>query len=365
MADFITLKLSATLPPGTSPTNGRGWRFRRPGHPLSCLGEMASIRVLAGLIPALLFGVPGCSATPSPEASEPSVSRPNAQPHRESTPSVDGPLVIGGADLTVVVDGGPLPIERAAVDEWIRNSAEEVSAYFGRFPVPSLKITVSPTGRRAIGFGQHWDGRYLKIRLGSRVTARDLERDWVMTHEMLHAAFPDLERRHKWMQEGLSTYLQRVIQTRSGKQSEAALWKGCVRQMPHGRPRAGDDGLDNTRSWGSLYWGGALYWMMADVEIRKATKGRKSLQDALVGILEKGGSGRANWTTARVVKVGDEATGTTVLTDLYRDMATRRGDVDLEQLWEQLGVVEEADGTVSFDETAQLAEIRRAISAPF
>jgi hypothetical protein len=316
------------------------------------------------LLSALLV-LGACSTSTNPEASEPTRAHGPAEPEETRRSSPGQPLKVGGSDLTVIVDGNPLPLDREQLHAWIAGSAEEVSQYFGRFPVPTLKITVTGTGRRPVGFGQHWDGRYLKIRLGSRVTADRLDRDWVMTHEMLHAAFPDLERRHKWMQEGLSTYLQRVVQTKSGRQSEAALWRSCVRQMHHGNPRASDRGLDNTRSWGSLYWGGALYWMVADIEIRKATDGHKSLQDALIGILDAGGSGRANWTSAKVIRIGDQATGTTVLTDLYEKMATQRGDVDVDALWQELGIREGAGGEVSFDDSAEFADIRQAISAPY
>ena len=42
--------------------------------------------------------------------------------------------------------------------------------------------------------------------------------------------------------------------------------------MPKGLPQAGDQGLDNTGTWGREYWGGAMFCLLADIEIRKATK---------------------------------------------------------------------------------------------
>ena len=54
--------------------------------------------------------------------------------------------------------------------------------------------------------------------------------------------------------------------------------------------RDNDRGLDRTRTWGRTYWGGALFCLMADVEIRKQTGNRVGLQDALRTILSAGGS---------------------------------------------------------------------------
>ena len=45
-----------------------------------------------------------------------------------------------------------------------------------------------------------------------------------------------------------------------------------VRDMPKGLPQAGDEGLDNTDTWGRKYWGGAMFCLFADVEIRKANR---------------------------------------------------------------------------------------------
>ena len=89
------------------------------------------------------------------------------------------------------------------------------------------------------------------------------------------------------------------------------MWGDFVRDMPQGLPQAGDQGLDRTPTWGRTYWGGALFWLLADVQIREATHNQKGLQDAMRGILDAGGNITEDWTVERVVEVGDKATGTT------------------------------------------------------
>ena len=44
--------------------------------------------------------------------------------------------------------------------------------------------------------------------------------------------------------------------------------------------QGGGFGLDNTHTWGRTYWGGAMFCLLADVEIRRRTHNRRGLQDA-------------------------------------------------------------------------------------
>ena len=64
-----------------------------------------------------------------------------------------------------------------------------------------------------------------------------------------------------------------------------------------------------------------------------------------------------------MVAIADAGTGTHVLAELYARMKETPEEVDLTALWRELGVLS-ANGKVSFDETAPLAAIRRAITAP-
>jgi hypothetical protein len=61
--------------------------------------------------------------------------------------------------------------------------------------------------------------------------------------------------------------------------------------------------------------------------------------------------------------VGDKATGTTVLTDLYAKMGAKPYAPDLDALWRDLGVSVK-DRRAAFEDGARLAPIRRAITAP-
>jgi hypothetical protein len=69
------------------------------------------------------------------------------------------------------------------------------------------------------------------------------------------------------------------------------------------------------------------------------------------------------WDFRETLAIGDEATGTEVLTRQYEDMRFEARPTDLAAIWMQLGV-KNSTGTVSFEESAPLAAVRRAIEAP-
>ena len=64
----------------------------------------------------------------------------------------------------------------------------------------------------------------------------------------------------------------------------------------------------------------------------------------------------------RVLTVGDQATKTTVLKDLYNESGPKPGPVDLNALWKKLGV-NYGKGVITFDNSAPLAGIRTAITS--
>lgn len=140
------------------------------------------------------------------------------------------------------------------------------------------------------------------------------------------------------------------------------VWHDMVRDMPQGEPGDGDQGLDKTHTWARTYWGGALFCLQADVTIHRLTSNRRGLQDALRAIVAHGGTlDKENWSIERALKIGDEATDTKVLEDLYDQMKAKPVQVDLQGLWRELGVAGDGED-VTFNNDADLASARQAIT---
>jgi hypothetical protein len=269
----------------------------------------------------------------------------------------------GTSALEIGFGPGEFAVGQRRVAAWIDEAARVVSAYYGRFPVDRAMLLVLPTQGRGLGYGKALGngGASMLVPLGRRTGEAELNDDWVLVHEMLHLGFPSLPRQHIWLAEGIATYVEPIARARAGNLSAEAVWRGLLRGAPHGLPGPNDEGLDNTHTWGRTYWGGALFCLMADLQIRERTQNRRSLDDALRAVLEKGGNITARWDIARVLEVGDAATGLSVLRDLYQSMALRRQDVDLAVLWQRLGIKPSGKAIV-FDDAAPLAGVRRSIT---
>jgi hypothetical protein len=276
------------------------------------------------------------------------------------------------ASQTLPVPGGvidlTLPQEQLAVSQtdlldWINTAANTVSGYYGHFPVKHLTLRVRSDSGDSVhrGITYPWNGGLILIAVGRNATVADLKNDWMLTHEMIHLAFPSMADSHHWIEEGISTYVEPVSRARVGNISVARMWKEFVHDMPQGQPESGDHGLDRTPTWGRTYWGGAMFCLVADVRIRERTHNRKGLQDALRGILNGGGIITEDWEIEQALRLGDEATGTTVLMDLYREMRDKPAPVDLDQLWRKLGLQIQHDQVVFID-SAPEAAIRKAIT---
>jgi hypothetical protein len=281
--------------------------------------------------------------------------------------SVFGPLAVNEVHLpgwTVVVARRPedMPLPADALLEWVRTCANGVAAYYGRPPVPRLLVTLLRGSRRPVGYGTALGngGASIVVWLGE-TRLEHLARDWVLTHEMVHLAFPNLPRRYFWLEEGLATYVEPLIRARDGRLTVAEMWRGLLDGLPKGLPQGDDGGLDGTKRWGRTYWGGALFCLLADLEIRERSGGRRSLDDALRAINAAGGTIAVRWDLARALAEGDKATGTDVLQRLHQRFGPRAEPVDLPALFARLGVRRDGE-SVSFDDSAPLAALRRAMT---
>jgi hypothetical protein len=305
--------------------------------------------LLMGVLPAETAGW----STPSAEVLR--------EAHAEGSGWKTSALEIGGGTLHVLLRPSAHEVgDDERVLDWVRTCARSVTLYFGRFPVREVFLRIDRQPGRGVRGGMTFWGRRIRVSVGDATSAEDFSADWVLTHELFHLGFPDLPEANRYLEEGLSTYLEPIARTRAGVLPAAETWGRFVDGFPKGLPQAGDEGLDRTRSWGNTYWGGARFWLLADLEIRRRTKNARSLDDAIKGILAAGGDGSVHWDLARLLRVGDAATGTTVLADLHGELGFKPVKTDLDALWRRLGV--KPGWAVTFDDAAPEARLRRAIA---
>ncbi len=268
----------------------------------------------------------------------------------------------GGGEVELQLDEAITGDLKALVMRWIEKSAEAVVVYYGKFPVSKLQLAIAAGEGSGVGGGRSEPGNPPRIetRVGLRSSEHDLlVDDWVLVHEMIHQAIPYVSRKHFWMAEGLAVYVESIARVQAGHLPAEQIWRDFVRQMPRGISPDADKGLEFTRNHARVYWGGAVYFLLADVRMRERSGNTIGLQQALRGINAKLDF-RQEAEVPVILKAGDAATGMTVLMDLYDEMAMKPMVPDLEKLWADLGVKRGGE-TVAFDDAAPTAPIRRAI----
>jgi len=278
---------------------------------------------------------------------------------------VTSTLMIGGSRIDVTIqssDTPNAPLSQPDVMKWVQFAAESVAAYYTRFPVPHLTLRVISFDGTGVRHGMTWgrEGGLIVIHAGNKTTPAEFAEDWMLTHEMIHLAFPSMADEHHWIEEGISVYVEPIARIRAGHWTAVKMWSDLVRDMPKGEPQAGDQGLYHTHTWGRTYWGGALFCFVADVEIRKQTKNKKGLEDALRGILNAGGDINEDWALEKALMIGDQAVGLDVLEKLYADWKDKPVQVDLTAMWKELGI-EANGGTAVLKDDATMSAVRREI----
>jgi predicted metalloprotease with PDZ domain len=114
--------------------------------------------------------------------------------------------------------------------------------------------------------------------------------------------------------------------------------------------------------WGDTYWGGALFFLRADVLIRERTKGERSLDDAMLA-MHAAGNIRMSMPVVDLLALGDDATGGTELSDLYDELADDEEEFNLSEFFQKLGVSKNEAG-IQFDDEAPGAGMRKAMLSP-
>jgi hypothetical protein len=271
-------------------------------------------------------------------------------------------LVVQGSTLCVSIDDAA-PAFRQQLKDWISRSARIVADYYARFPAPlvTLRIRVEPGSGVRGGRTTNDSGLMIELTVGRDSSAADLANDWVLVHEMVHLALPEIGRAHNWLAEGLATYVEGIARAQFGNRDITDVWAEYRHSMPLGLPHDGEGGMDQTHTWGRTYWGGALFCLQADVNIREQTGNRIGLQTALRAILKETGGYAAARDIDDVLRIGDGATGTRVLQELYRETKETPVMPDLGALWLRLGVPDDPKSQ-PFDDHAPLAAIRLAIT---
>lgn len=183
---------------------------------------------------------------------------------------------------TITIDQQRLDISLLALDSpqksrqifhWVEQNARMVAALYGRFPVPQTQVLVVPIGhqKEAVPWAEVQRGGMPSVHYfvdQYRPISEYIE-DWTGVHEMSHLLIAKITYDTRWLSEGLASYYQHVAKARGNMLTPTQAWNKLKIGFAKGRKKQSGS-LRTSRSTKHIYWGGAAFYLLADLQLRAA-----------------------------------------------------------------------------------------------
>ncbi|WP_199242922.1 hypothetical protein [Vitiosangium sp. GDMCC 1.1324] len=252
------------------------------------------------------------------------------------------------AVMEVAVLGHMSRMDDAGLCAWLHQAASEVLTVRRHFPYPRITVRVIPVpGRQAPAvFGMVlWSSPpSVSVLVGQEAGPEFFPRDWVAVHELLHLAHPTFVPHIAWLSEGLATYYTELARARSGRQTPEQAWAELVSGFSRGRAAVGtrtmEDVMTHGASFQGIYWTGALFALLVDVELRRATGNTRSLDEVLERLASSGPTATFDEFGAAV----DAVAGRSLFHELLERHLSQPAFAGVEPLLQALGVEPGPDG---------------------
>ena len=254
-----------------------------------------------------------------------------------------------GTRLDVEVHGATDPERLKLLRRWLQEAAHAARLPSGRFPLSHARVIVREIDSRSrspVPWGQtRRDGEVSVLLFVRRGASFDeLRADWTAVHEFAHLAHPYLGREGRWLAEGLASYQQNVLRARAGLMTPEQAWQRLDAGIRRGEAVQSDAPIAELGRGGTMrtYWAGAVYWLEADLALRRAHG--MSLQQALDRYARSCLVGTAQVAPRDFVRALDRAAGVNVFERVYLRHATLRTMPPFEHAYRLLGLSRDGAG---------------------
>lgn len=224
------------------------------------------------------------------------------------------------AEITVAVLDDGFAMDDAAITSCVKRFAGLVGRYWGDFPADKLLVAVAPHRRVNDPFGRVpcGGGPALLMRISKQDSPKFLnEKDWMLTHELVHLGAPFAPARRPWFMEGMATYLEPLSRGLGGAIPRRAVWDEWARAMPKGAAAFNTEGLDGC---GHANWSGALFFLLAQYETAKLGR-LDGWAPCFSAFRSKVGEASQRTSVQNLMQICDAALGKPIMSKLYRRYA--------------------------------------------
>jgi hypothetical protein len=236
---------------------------------------------------------------------------------------VNLPIKLGNQTLRASILGINNQRKINSFKDWLTESVFAVSQLYGRFPIDQAQILVAPIGKRreAIPWAevQRAGLPAAHLFIDQYRPIQEFKKDWTTVHELSHLLIPRIEYRDRWLSEGLASYYQNVAKARAGLLSEQHAWQKLKRGFAKGR-KAFSGSLRSSRATKHLYWGGAAFFLLADIRLRNLPT-PQTLDQVLDALQSCCLPNDTLWNAEQFVNKMDSLSDTTIFSDLLKNEA--------------------------------------------
>ena len=286
-------------------------------------------------------------------------------------------LAFPGGQLAVAVLAADPPAAVQDVRDWLTANARALSKigsdggdglHLGR-----LQVLVVPIGHgdEPVPWGEvmRGGGDAVHLYIDQTQPPAAFLADWVLMHELSHLLHPNLEGDGRWLYEGLATYYQEALRARAGSLTEADAWQRLHQGFERGRidTRVGkglgaaSEAMMRQRDFMRVYWSGAAIALLADLELRRPSGGRQSLDRALLDLRRRYGPFDRAWGVWELIEALDEVTGSRVFSTLAKRWLPADRFPDLGEAYGALGLRAIDPKTLRLDAEPEAVRLRQQI----
>jgi hypothetical protein len=283
----------------------------------------------------------------------------------------DASIKIGKQTITIAYPDTFTPSERHVTHRWLQTVAGDMLTVYGELPKNRIRITIERSKHRSgpVPWGQVKRNNPTEVLLVINPDAgyAALLDDWTAFHELSHLLIPYQGYDNIWLSEGLATYYQNLVQARSGRFDNKEMWRRIVAGFERGQQQTQwrqysltevSNQMRENRQFMRIHWSGVLYWLTADVELRKTR--HTSLDQALKQL--RTCCMRQELSAREITQKLDFLNGTSLFFPLFKQYSKSHYMPEYTPLLNQLGVYKQQSGQIRFDGQAPLAGIRKQLS---
>lgn len=295
---------------------------------------------------------------------------------------VEERIALPGGVLRLTILHGADAEQRTKLHDWLAHVSRAVLSAYGRLPLADVQVLMLPVSSlglaqravatfsaRPVHFGQsiRGEGNALELLVDPSRPAAEFDADWVAVHELSHLMHPYLGDRGSWLAEGLATYYQNILRARSGLLTPAQAWDRMRKSLTDASATPYHDTLEEaarnmhrTHGFDRVYWSGAIYWLSVDRDLRRASGGKLSVEEALSRFRDCCLPSHREWSPQDFVAKLDALLEVKTFSTRYREFSDMRQFPDWEKLYADLGIGSES-GHIVFVADAIDAQARDKI----